>query len=396
MLVTTIKSTYCNGMQQYMRLIGRETLVVNLDPANEFHHEDAETNASTNTKTKTKAKDKDTQKQSPSSHLPYDVILDASEDIINLSSVMSELSLGPNGGLIYCLEYIHHHIETLIEMLTERIDAYCQNNAGAPAPYLLFDFPGQVELFTHNTSVQSILDRLVKEMDLRLAAIHLVDAHSCADASKFISAALLSTTTMLRLELPAVNVLSKIDLLSGYGDGSIPFNLDYFVECQDLERLLPYLEGNGVGTDMENGNMEDETERMIMEDEEYRKARFNTRNTRFYKRYHKLHRELCEVIDDYSLLSYIPLDINDAASVGRLVARIDKCNGYVFTGRSRQTGSTSSDAKSKDTNKNNIEDMFQCAMQADSEWGYEQIADVQERFMGTFQEEVPELKREGA
>eukprot|EP00979_Chaetoceros_neogracilis_P018352 scaffold10575_cov275-Chaetoceros_neogracile.AAC.6 len=392
MLVTTIKSTYCNGMQQYMRLIGRETLVVNLDPANEFHHKDAETNAST----KTKAKDKDTQKQSPSSHLPYDVILDASEDIINLSSVMSELSLGPNGGLIYCLEYIHHHIETLIEMLTERIDAYCQNNAGAPAPYLLFDFPGQVELFTHNTSVQSILDRLVKEMDLRLAAIHLVDAHSCADASKFISAALLSTTTMLRLELPAVNVLSKIDLLSGYGDGSIPFNLDYFVECQDLERLLPYLEGNGVGTDMENGNMEDETERMIMEDEEYRKARFNTRNTRFYKRYHKLHRELCEVIDDYSLLSYIPLDINDAASVGRLVARIDKCNGYVFTGRSRQTGSTSSDAKSKDTNKNNIEDMFQCAMQADSEWGYEQIADVQERFMGTFQEEVPELKREGA
>jgi hypothetical protein len=35
-------------------------------------------------------------------------------------------------------------------------------------------------------------------------------------------------------------------------------------------------------------------------------------------------------------------------------------------------------------------------MQADREWGYEQSADVQERFMGTFQEEVPELKREGA
>jgi len=304
---------------------------------------------------------------------------------------MSELSLGPNGGLIYCLEYIHHHIETLIEILTERIDEYCQINAGAPPPYLLFDFPGQVELFTHNTSVQTILDRLVKEMDLRLAAIHLVDAHSCADASKFISAALLSTTTMLRLELPAVNVLSKIDLLSGYGDGSIPFNLDYFVECQDLNRLLPYLEGNGVGIGMENGNIEDETERKIMEDEDYRKARFNTRNTRFYKRYHKLHRELCEVIDDYSLLTYVPLDINDAASVGRLVARVDKCNGYVFTGRNRQTAS--SDTKSKDTNKNNIEDMFQCAMQADSEWGYEQIADVQERFMGTFQEDVPELKR---
>ena len=367
-----------------MRLIGRETLVVNLDPANEFHHED--TDDENQGEKNNEPKD---QKESSSSHLPYDAILDASEDIINLSSVMSELSLGPNGGLIYCLEYIQHHVETLIQMLNERIDEYCQNHPGDPPPYLLFDFPGQVELYTHNTSVQAIIDRLVKEMDLRLAAIHLVDAHSCADASKFISSALLSTTTMLRLELPAVNVLSKIDLLSGYGDGSIPFNLDYFVECQELDRLLPYLEGNGIGS---GGNVDDEVERRIMDDEEYRTARLKTRNSRFYKKFHKLHRELCEVIDDYSLLSYVPLNINDAESVGRLVARIDKCNGYVFTGRNRQT---SSDAKGKDTNKNNIEDMFQCAMQADSEWGYEQIADVQERFMGTFQEDVPDLERKG-
>jgi hypothetical protein len=47
-------------MQQYMRLIGREILVVNLDPANEFHHGDADTNI---TKTNTKTKDKDTQEQ---------------------------------------------------------------------------------------------------------------------------------------------------------------------------------------------------------------------------------------------------------------------------------------------------------------------------------------------
>jgi hypothetical protein len=43
-----------------MRLIGREILVVNLDPANEFHRGDADTNI---TKTNTKTKDKDTQEQ---------------------------------------------------------------------------------------------------------------------------------------------------------------------------------------------------------------------------------------------------------------------------------------------------------------------------------------------
>ena len=29
------KTTYCDGMQQYLRLVGRDALVVNLDPANE-------------------------------------------------------------------------------------------------------------------------------------------------------------------------------------------------------------------------------------------------------------------------------------------------------------------------------------------------------------------------
>lgn len=367
--------------------------MVNLDPANEFlpteHHEDKEAhdNEAGGDMASSNKSDFESEAQNQTeSHLPYDVILDVSEEIINLSSVMVNLSLGPNGGLIYCLEYIQHHIATLVQILTKRIDDYCRENCNAPPPYLLFDLPGQVELYTHNTCVQSILQILVKELDLRLATIHLVDAHSCTDASKFISAALLSTTTMLRLELPAVNVLSKIDLLSAYGEESIPFNLDFFLDCQELDRLLPYLEGDGFGrVPSSSSNIDDDVEeRLLMEDEEYRRARYNTRNTRFYKRYSKLHRELCELIDDYSLLSYVPLDINDAVSVGRLVARIDKCNGYVFTGRSRKATSTTT---GKDVDRTNIEDMFHCAMQMDNEWRYEQIADVQERYMGSLDED---------
>ncbi len=373
------KSTFCNGMQQYLNLIGRETVVVNLDPANEYN-----TDSDINDDGKGESASSNDDQNMRSSHLPYDAILDASEDIINLSSVMENLNLGPNGGLIYCIEYIQHHITTLIDMLRTRIEEYKVRKDISAPPYLLFDFPGQVELYTHNTAVATILKTLVKEMDLRLAAVHLVDAHSCTDASKFISGALLSTTTMLRLELPHVNVLSKVDLLAGYGKGSVPFNLDYFIECQELDRLLPFLEGLG---ETQDDGLDEEAKWRIFDDEEYRKAREKTRNTRFYKRYRKLHQELCEVVDDYSLLNYLPLDINDAESVGRLVARIDKCNGYMFTGR-KKSGSGKENSKES----NSIEDMFQCAMQVDSEWGYEQIADVQERFMGSFQEEVPELK----
>ena len=52
----------------------------------------------------------------------------------------------------------------------------------------------------------------------KLAAVHLCDAHYVTDAAKYISVLLLSLRAMLQLELPHVNLLSKIDLLSQFGN----------------------------------------------------------------------------------------------------------------------------------------------------------------------------------
>ena len=52
---------------------------------------------------------------------------------------------------------------------------------------------------------------------LQLAAVHLVDSHYCSDPAKFISVLLTSLSTMIQVELPHVNVLSKIDLIENYG-----------------------------------------------------------------------------------------------------------------------------------------------------------------------------------
>lgn len=62
----------------------------------------------------------------------------------------------------------------------------------------------------------------------RLAAVELVDAHLCSDAGKFLAALLLSLSSMLHLELPHINVLSKADLVEAYGE--LHFNLDYYTE----------------------------------------------------------------------------------------------------------------------------------------------------------------------
>jgi len=54
-------------------------------------------------------------------------------------------------------------------------------------------------------------------LSMQLTAVHLIDAHLCSDPGKYISALLLSLSTMLHLELPHINVLSKIDLIESYG-----------------------------------------------------------------------------------------------------------------------------------------------------------------------------------
>ena len=57
-------------------------------------------------------------------HFSYDVAFDIS--LITLDDVAEELKLGPNGGLIYCMQYLVEHMEWLEDKLSEfsRDDVY--------------------------------------------------------------------------------------------------------------------------------------------------------------------------------------------------------------------------------------------------------------------------------
>jgi hypothetical protein len=48
--------------------------------------------------------------------------------------------------------------------------------------------------------------------------VNLCDAHYVTDASKYIAVLMSSLRVMLHLELPHINVLSKMDLITQYGD----------------------------------------------------------------------------------------------------------------------------------------------------------------------------------
>lgn len=112
------KTTYCRGMQQFLTNLGRKVVVVNMDPANEG--------------------------------TPYQCAVDISE-LVTLDDVMENLKLGPNGGLLYCMEYVEANLDWLESKLMPHTDCY-----------FLFDCPGQVELYTHQNSVKNIFSQLSK------------------------------------------------------------------------------------------------------------------------------------------------------------------------------------------------------------------------------------------
>merc|ERR1712194_114596 len=222
--------------------------------------------------------------------------------------------------------------------------------------------------------------------------------------------------SMMRLELPCVNVLTKMDLVQncgntgrgggimekeddndsdyGYDDDAgtspLPFHLEFFTQCHDLHRLVEYLDSNPLEVGAESHPQHYGGDPLLdyREDPEYQKAQHRTRSSTFSRKYRKLHTELCDVVEDYGLLSFLPLSIQDAESVGRVLARVDKCNGYVFL---EESGGDVPANKGGGTAR--MQDMFSSAMVADSEWAGGILSDVQEKYLGEvmFQEDIAEL-----
>ncbi|KAJ5813096.1 hypothetical protein N7447_010119 [Penicillium robsamsonii] len=245
------KSTYCNGMHQFLGAIGRKCSVVNLDPAND--------------------------------KTSYPCALDV-RDLVTLEDIMEEDKLGPNGGVLYALEELENNFEWLENGLKELGD-----------DYILFDCPGQVELFTHHASLRNIFYK-IQQMGIRLIVIHLVDSYTLTLPSMYISALLLSLRAMLQLDLPHLNVLTKIDNLANYAP--LPFNLDYYTEVQDLSYLLPELESES--------------------------SRFS------HEKFGKLNQTIIDLVEEFGLVAFETLAVEDKKSMMSLLRAIDRASGYAF------------------------------------------------------------------
>lgn len=129
--------------------------------------------------------------------------------------------------------------------------------------------PGQVELYTNNDSLKKIITKLEKTVNLRLACLHLVDATYLYDKHRFMSAMLLSLTAVIGAEMPFINLITKIDLFKSMGRPDM--NLLFYGNPSGLE----YMFFNEISEGQEDSS------------------------TEWQKRYSKLTKSLCELIENY-------------------------------------------------------------------------------------------------
>lgn len=232
-------------MQQYAADEKKVVEVVNLDPAAEY--------------------------------FDYEPLVDIRE-LIQLDDAMEddELRFGPNGGLVFCMEYLVENSSWLEEKLGDVDD-----------DYIIFDCPGQIELYTHMTVIRQLISML-QNLNFRICSIFLVDSQFMVDGPKFLSGTMAALSVMINLELPHVNILSKMDLLSK----SAKKQLDKFLEPDP----------HGLLADMERDS--------------------------WNEKYRNLTEAIGRLIEDYSLVRFYPLNIKNQESLADIKLTIDNIIQY--------------------------------------------------------------------
>ncbi|KAI6105648.1 GPN-loop GTPase [Pisolithus sp. B1] len=224
------KSTFSTAFATHLRMARRRAHIVNLDPAatgDAFEYEPA----------------------------------------IDIRELMG---MGPNGGLVYCFEYLLQNMDWLEDEL-----------GGYDEDYLIIDCPGQIELYTHHPFLP-ILARNLQRMGIRTCAAYLIDSQFMEDRYKFFSGVLSAMSAMVNLEIPWINIMSKMDLVSR--------------TRRDISRYLdpdPLLLATARDGRVENG------------------------------RFHDLNRALVQLIEDHPLVSFLPLDLTSTESLEVVVSHID-------------------------------------------------------------------------
>jgi hypothetical protein len=145
-------------------------------------------------------------------------------------------------------------------------------------------------------------------LNINMCAAYLLESTFVIDRPKFFAGTLSAMSAMLMLEMPHVNILSKMDLVKGQ------------VAKRDLKRFI------NPDADL----IDDDKSRLTEAGQQDRTDDdpTSTKNVMAGTSFQKLNKAVAQLIDDFSMVSYLKLDAQDEDSVGAVLSYIDDAIQY--------------------------------------------------------------------
>lgn len=226
-------------------------------------------------------------------------------DLISVDEVMEELQYGPNGGLIFALEY----------MLSEGLDWLQEDLGEFQDEFLIIDCPGQIEIYSHFDIMPRIIEIFLRA-DYRACAVYLLESQWMDEPSKFFAGILNATAAMLQLGVPHLNLISKMDL------------------CIDKHLPLPRSE-------MSPSEIEEEEERIcdvldetnplhnfFFPNSEVLETCLTKSSTKMSSKFSALNSALLQLIEEFDMVNFIPLNVRNESSLAAILSHIDNATQY--------------------------------------------------------------------
>jgi GPN-loop GTPase len=135
-------------------------------------------------------------------HLPYKAHIDI-RDTINYREVMKQYKLGPNGGILTCLNLFTTKFDQVLQLIERKEEKL---------KYLLVDTPGQIELFTWSASGAIISESL--SVSYPAVVLYIIDTPRSTSPTTFMSNMLYAVSILYKTKLPFVLVFNKTDVVS--------------------------------------------------------------------------------------------------------------------------------------------------------------------------------------
>lgn len=162
------KTTFAGALSRYLREMGKNVFIINLDPAITL--------------------------------LPYTADLDIRNKFTCLD-IMKEYKIGPNAAIVTCLNlFCPVFLKNINELKTK----------SSQPDYIILDTPGQIEAFSWSASGNIVLQKLSENFCVKI--FYICDTSRCKNISTLISNMLHACSILCKNDIDTFIIFNKIDI----------------------------------------------------------------------------------------------------------------------------------------------------------------------------------------